>query len=224
MNILNDQDDLIEIMNSNHGSIKIQDDYYNPVTDYNRDKNMYNVYLFYSHDQLLYIHYGKHNSHLIHLTGQSPIEELNNVREQLTCYYLTRFSSELDCLFYVSFLIKKLSPKYNKPISEPEETIYNKQRHFISLEHEFDEYYIETLVYLLCVLGYPLPLISKYIGVDIEEIEYIKERKSNNVYCFEYVDVHGNIVVDRFLLKHFTNNIFKSSIEAIDKLDSVIYY
>lgn len=224
MNILNDQDDLIEIMNSNHGSIKIQDDYYNPVTDYNRDKNMFNVYLFYNHDQLLYIHYGKHNSHLMHLSGQSPIKELNSVRDELDYYYLTRFSSELDCLFYVSFLIKKLSPKYNKPIVEPEETIYNKQRYFVSAWYEISEYYIETLVYLLCVLGYPLPLISKYIGVDIKVIKHIKERHSNDIYCFEYVDINGNVVIDRNLLKHFTNNIFKSSIEAIDKLDSVIYY
>lgn len=224
MNILNDQDDLIEIMNSNHGSIKVHDDYYNPVTDYNRDKNLYNVYLFYHHDRLLYIHYGKHNSHLIHLTGQSPIKELNNVREELNCYYLTRFSSELDCLFYVSFLIKKLLPKYNNPIIEPEETIYNKQRHFVNTWYEISECYIETLVYLLCVLGYPLPLISKYIGVNVEEIKYIKERYSNDIYCFEYVDLDGNVAIDKHLLKHFTNNIFKSSIEAIDKLDSVIYY
>lgn len=224
MNILNDQDDLLEIMNSNHGSIKIQDDYYRPVTDYNRDKNMYNVYLFYSHDRLLYIHYGKHNSHLIHLTGQSPIKELNSVQEELTCYYLTRFSSELDCLFYVSFLIKKLLPKYNKPLTEPEETIYNKQRHFVSSWYEISEYYIETLVYLLCVLGYPLPLISKYIGVDVRVIKYIKERRSNDIYCFEYIDQNENVVIDRNLLKHFSNNIFKPSIDAIDKLDSIIYY
>ena len=213
-------------------SLRIQDCYYDSNTYFNRDKNLYHVYLFYYDNELVYVHYGQKGTEEIHYTSESPCPKFRKIYKEnkthlISHHHLTKFSVLHDCLFYVDFLINKFKPKYNKKIELLDETVYNKQIRFTHTPDEIPHDNELTLLYLFCLLGYPLHLISDYTGVDFEELGKIKNREgksSYHVFCFEYVNKQGFPVVDKALFNHYCNVVFKTDIARIEELYGVAYF
>ena len=108
-----------------------------------------------------------------------------------------------------------------------DETVYNKQIRFTHTPDEIPHDNELTLLYLFCLLGYPLQLISDYTGVDLKELSKIKNREGryySPVFCFEYVNKQGFPVVDKALLNHYCNVVFKTDIDCIEELYGVAYF
>lgn len=223
---MKDQDNLMELFHSNQGRLTIQDAYYQADTGYNRENNLFYVYLFYQNNKIIYVHYGLRGTEKVHYTKDSPIKqframcksgEINNVNH----YKLTRFSAEADCLFYVDFLIKKFSPVYNKKILVPDETYYNKQTRFIHTNESVNT--CTNFLHISLNSGVPIKLIHKEFEIPIVALESIK---NNTTYCLpcQYVDKRGDVKTDKYLFKFYSDVIFKTMIEYFISMDSIIYH
>lgn len=226
---MKDQDDLMELFHSNQGRLTIQDAYYQADTGYNRENNLFYVYLFYQNNKIIYVHYGLRGTEKVHYTKDSPIKQFRAMCKSgeiinVNHYKLTRFSVEADCLFYVDFLIKKFSPEFNKKIQVPDETYYNKQTCFIS-DYEIKEEE-DNLIALLCSQSYPSQLISDMSSLPLTYIETIKHKTcyfTDSCFFFEYVDKNNHVYVDRNLIKFFCH-IYRSTVQSCVNRDSIIYH